>query len=343
MKKILVLIFILSLTINSNAQTTLTSRDSINVFYDSLLTILKSDYLYKDKVNWPTVELETKNALLEYNDFKSSFTHITSLFDKIKATHCTIFYQDNEYRSTSTSFTENDFSEQWLKKYVTTPAFEVKVIDNNYGYILIPGMNVLDNSSVNIQKLAQPMYDQIATIKNTHQLKGWIIDLRFNTGGLCHPMLLSLYDFLGDNTIYGSLDINKKLFLTVRMKNGKYYDNDQYVSCIIPKGKKLTKTNVAVIVGKVTGSSGEITAIAFKGRKNTIFIGEPTGGQTTTNDERKLPFGIVMALTVGYDCDRNKIGYEKITPDALITKQDNFENLLDDKNIQEAIKWMNKK
>lgn len=253
------------------------------------------------------------------------------------------FYKDDQYASTFHGPTEKDFTEQWINKYVTAPTFEAKVIDNNLGYILMSGMNFLDISHENIHNLAQPMYDQIAKIKSEHKIKGWIIDLRFNTGGNVYPMLLALYDFLGDNTVYGMLDINKKLVLTVKLKNGKYFENVENISHINPKGKKMTKTKVAIITGIATGSSGEITAMSFKGRDNTIFIGEPTGGKTTTNDNRELPFGAVMALTVGYDCDRNQHYYDKIIPDVAISKQDNFENLLLDKNIQEAIKWMNKK
>ena len=343
MRKIIGLIFILSLTLNLNAQTNLTSKDSITVFYDSLFNILKSDYLYKKDFNWTTLENETRNNLKQFSDFKGSLAQTTVLFDKIKATHCQIFYNNTAYTATSNGPTEKDFNEQWINKYVTNPSFEVKVIDNKYGYILMPGMNFTDISAENIQKLAQPMYDQIAKIKNSKKLQGWIIDLRFNIGGNCHPMLLALYDFLGDNMVYGSLNINKKLFVSVKMKNGKYFENEEYISKIIPKGNKMTKNKVAVIIGKATGSSGEITAMSFKGRKNTIFIGEPTGGATTTNVDRNLPFGIIMALTVGYDCDRNKIGYERIVPDIVTSKQDNFENLLEDKNIQEAMKWINKK
>lgn len=99
---------------------------------------------------------------------------------------------------------------------------------------------------------------------------------------------------------------------------------------------------MAVITGIYTGSSGEVTALAFKGRANTIFIGENTYGATTSNQVPTLSFGITLALTVGYDTDRNGVYYEKIVPDILVQKQDNFENLLEDKNIQEAIKYFSK-
>ncbi|MDZ7876951.1 MAG: S41 family peptidase [Saprospiraceae bacterium] len=343
MKKIIGLIFSFSLTFSLNAQTNLTSKDSINVFYDSLFTKLKSDYLYKKEVDWTDVENEIRSNLTQFTNFDNSLSQTTVLFDKIKATHCTLFYKDTSYTVTYNGPTNEDFSEQWINKWVTQPAFEVKVIDNKYGYILMPGIMFTEVSAEIIHNTAQPMYDQIAEIKSKQKLSGWIIDLRFNIGGNIHPMLLALYDFLGDGKMYGTLDINKKLIATAKIKKGKYFDDAEYVSYIVPKGKKMTKSKVALITGIVTASSGEITAIAFKNRKKTIFIGEPTAGQTTTNDFLELPFGVKMAITVGYDCDKNEKFYEKIIPDILLSKKDNFDNLLLDKNIMEAIKWMNEK
>lgn len=83
--------------------------------------------------------------------------------------------------------------------------------------------------------------------------------------------------------------------------------------------------------------------MAFKGRKRVLFIGEKTTGMTTSNDKRELPFDCYMALTVGYDCDRNGTFYEELVPDIQITKEDNFENLLTDKNIQAALQFFRKK
>lgn len=100
---------------------------------------------------------------------------------------------------------------------------------------------------------------------------------------------------------------------------------------------------MAIITNIATASSGEVTALAFKGRENTIFIGEDTNGATTANSVRPLPFGAYMALTVGYDSDRNGDFYEKIIPDVQIIKKDNFDNLLLDGNIQEGIKYFEQK
>ena len=105
----------------------------------------------------------------------------------------------------------------------------------------------------------------------------------------------------------------------------------------------MDKSKVAVLISGLTASSGEVTALAFKGRSNTIFIGEKTLGKTTSNMVVTLPFDARMPLSIGYDCDRNGIYYQQIIPDVVVSKQDNFDDLLQDKNIQEAIQFFTKK
>lgn len=342
MKRILVIIVVLGLTYNSTAQKLKTSRDSIDVFYNKLFSVMKTGYLYKDSVNWLEIESKVRQNLNQYSDFKSSLKEVTDFFDFAKADHCKIYYNNAAFSGTNHGPTTKDFSDQWVKKFTKNPIFEAKVLDNEIGYILMPGMLLEDNSSKNIHNLSQPMYDAINKIKSTNNIKGWIIDLRFNTGGNCRPMLLALYDFLGDNNVWGYIDINGKQISKTNLKKGNYMDNSKKVSYIKPKGELLDKAKVAVITNIATGSSGEVTALAFKGRENTIFIGEKTNGKTTTNVNIDLPFGAYMTLTVGYDCDRNWKFHAQIIPDILISRQDNFDDLLLDKNIREAIKYISK-
>ena len=81
-------------------------------------------------------------------------------------------------------------------------------------------------------------------------------------------------------------------------------DKDKTTSYINPKEELLDKVRVAVITNMATGSSGEVTALAFKGRRNTIFIGEKTHGAMIANVRRNLSFGAFIALTTSYECDR---------------------------------------
>ncbi|WP_326981701.1 S41 family peptidase [Chryseobacterium sp. MYb264] len=339
LKRIAIVFSVIGLSVSIKAQRAKTSKDSIQIFYRQLFSDLKKSYVDRKSVDWKLVESETNEHLKEYDHFMSSLEEIKVLFGKINATHCIIMKGENRYALKSDIPSKDKMSEQFISKFNTKPGFEVKVIDGEYGYILMPSISSLDQTSDKIRKIAQPLYDQIAETKINNKLKGWIVDLRFNTGGNSEPMLLALYDFLGDHEVWGTLDSDRKAGDKIKLSKGAYIYNGKKNSEIIPKGELLDQTKVAVITGLLTASSGEVTALAFKGRPHTIMIGETTLGYTTSNILTKLPFNFDMALTVGYDTDRNGIFYEKIVPDIAVTKGDNFENLLMDKNIQEAIKF----
>ena len=338
-KKSMVLLFILMLSLNVNAQKYSSSQDSIKVFYDALFNTLKEGYLYKDKVNWQTIQTETFSNLAKYTDFKNSLNEIKPLFSKIGADHCTIIYQGNAYNILAV-YEPAIFSDQWKKKYATKPEFEVKLIDGKYGYILIPALKFSDTKPRNVNKIAQQLYDHIAIFKKKNETEGWIIDLRFNTGGNSWPMLLALYDFLGDNKIASTLDVDKKLIKTTSLSKGEYQTDSKKIFQIKPNGKLLDHAKVALITGVVTASSGEVVAMAFKGRPNSILIGENSAGFTSANYGVGLPFGTLMTLTKEYNSDRNGNYYDKLVPDIAVSKQDNFDDLMADQNIQEAIKFI---
>lgn len=342
MRKLFILLGICGLSFHVNAQKITTSQDSIKVFYDKLLGMLQSDYIHTKKVDWKTVGNETLQNIKKYNDFKSSLKETETLFGTIGATHCKVIYENKVYGVTLKASTDN-LSEQWKEKYATKPGFEVKILEGKFGYILMPGIKSFDFSPENTHKTAQPMYDQIAGVKAKNKLEGWIIDLRFNTGGNSAPMLLALYDFLGDNDIWGTVGTNKKQKSKVRLEKGNYLNNSKKTSFINSAGELLDKTKVAVITGPLTASSGEVTALGFKGRDNTIFIGEKTFGMTTANVDVALPFSSTLILSVAFDTDRFGNYYEQIIPDIAVSKQDNFNDLSADKNIQEAINFIAKK
>jgi carboxyl-terminal processing protease len=52
-----------------------------------------------------------------------------------------------------------------------------------------------------------------------------------------------------------------------------------------------------VLIGPITASSGEMTAIAFIGRKNVRLFGNATAGFTSANRTYQLNDGALLALT----------------------------------------------
>lgn len=340
LNKLLIFLCVFCLTVSISAQKIKTSQDSINVFYDKVFKSLEVGYLHKKDYDWKKLKAETFRNLENAEDFRSSLKEVKVLFEKIGADHSKVMYSGKNYGS-AVNIDWSNFSQQWMAKFASKPKFEAKILDDKYGYILMPNISSDDFSSENIHKIAQPLYDKIASLK-TAELEGWIVDLRFNTGGNAAPMLLALYDLLGDNVIWKTLDSDQRIS-SAQLNKGVYGQGEKRPPYITPSGRLIEKSRVAIITGGLTASSGEVTALAFKGRPHTIFIGEKTLGKTTSNMVVDLPFNAKMSLSIGYDCDRNGNYYEKLTPDITVSKQDVFDDLLNDKNIQEAILFIEKK
>lgn len=139
---------------------------------------------------------------------------------------------------------------------------------------------------------------------------GWVVDLRRDTGGSMLPMLSGLHPLLGDQPL-GSF---------------RYADGHRYsfgvanrYDKVLPQGPALEHAAVAVLLGPHTASSGEVVAVAFRGRPNTRSFGLPTAGLSTGNAVFALPDGSMIVLTTAVDVDRTGHAYgDKLTPDHTV-------------------------
>ena len=97
---------------------------------------------------------------------------------------------------------------------------------------------------------------------------------------------------------------------------------------------------IAVLIDQATASSGEALTISFKGRANTIFIGQHTRGLSTNNESIKLADGAVLYLTTSAEADRNHVLYEcGIAPDTTVEQGDIPLGDKSDPCVKAALKW----
>lgn len=337
MQKLLLVFFLMS-TSTCLAQERST-KDSITVFYDSLIYQLKTRYLHAQSTNWEAVEPIREQAL-QAGSFGESLTYCTALFDTINGEHLNLFSPYGWYKwSKGREYSREEFSDHFLTKFESQPGFEVKVLDNRYGYILMPGMLMIDLPQDSIDLEAQHMYDQIMEVTKAYAIEGWVIDLRFNIGGNVFPMLAALYHLLGDHLVFLSLNKDSSVKEVAMLDGGTVYDNRKKMAAIISHTKADTLVPVALITGILTASSGELVAVSFTGREHVKIIGESTAGMLTGNSLTQLPFDIKLTLTSGYLANR-KAQYEPyITPDIAIVRRANFEDLMQDPNVIEAIRF----
>ncbi len=167
---------------------------------------------------------------------------------------------------------------------------------------------------------AQGLQSMISN-KDNDSLLGWVIDLRGNTGGDMWPMLTGLGPLLGDSIIGHFKDPDEK-YIKWKYYDGKtLIDNEKIIATSDPYDIKNKNPKIVVWINKMTASSGEAVAIAFKGKSNTYFIGEPTCGLTTANQSYIFSDGSKLVLTVASFADRNMNEYSCIEPDTLIVNE----------------------
>jgi carboxyl-terminal processing protease len=185
----------------------------------------------------------------------------------------------------------------------------------------------------------------VADLDKSHPA-GWIVDLRGNVGGNMWPMLAGIGPLLGESDNLG------EFFKLDSHSTWKYRDG---VAAEIEGGKesaypavagapyKLTGTpEVAVLIDRDTGSSGEAIAIAFRGRPNTRFFGEHTQGSSTVNDVIELSDGASLWLTIGVDADRMGKRYTAgLDPDEEIHPAKQMSADDQDPVLQGALRWLN--
>lgn len=321
-----------------------TFKDSVNTLYDKLFEELEENYLHADKVDWPSVKSYIKKEALKSATFQESLATSVKLFDTVQGNHLLLFAEKDWYKSTlGKQLAKDDFNQSLLDAYSNSKGFETKVIDNHYGYIFIPGMLLKDATQEELDQAAQKIYDAVLKVDKSNDLKGWIIDLRLNIGGNSNVMLSGLYHLLGNGTVLLDLDSNKNVKTLTSFVDGVLYHNHKVINTIETTSEPKAKIPVALISGILTNSAGEFVLLGFRGRENTSIIGEESYGSTTANDLYELPFGIKAAITESYGTDRSAQFTKTVVPDIEVIKQTNFEDLLVDKNIIEAIRFIESK
>ena len=191
----------------------------------------------------------------------------------------------------------------------------VEVRDGGVGYVSIGRYS--GNIGEQADRYATSLAHRLAA--DLPSACGWIVDLRLDSGGNMWPMIGGLAPLLGDGAV-GSFVYRDGTVETWELLEGVAYWDGQPMT-VFDVSAPETQRPVAVLVGHGTASSGEATAVAFQGRENTRFFGEPTAGLTTSNEPLFLADGAMMALTMSVFADRTGVSYGQgisVEPDEMI-------------------------
>jgi hypothetical protein len=138
---------------------------------------------------------------------------------------------------------------------------------------------------------------------------GWVVDLRLDTGGNMYPMVAGLGPLIGEGLAGRFID-------PVGVGSTWSYQAGRAGSVQVTDPYQLRRPSppIAVLYGSWTASSGEATAISFRGLPNTRSFGTPTRGLSTGNSTFRLSDGALLVLTTVTMGDRTGRYYGGVIP-----------------------------
>ena len=194
------------------------------------------------------------------------------------------------------------------------------LLDKNIGYLRLTSFN--ENSSQQIKK-------RIADFDKEKNLKGYILDLRNNPGGLL-SQAIKITDFFLDN---GEI---------VSTKGRKSSENRRWFA---KEGDLTDGKPIIVLINYGSASASEIVAGALKDHKRAIILGDRSYGKGSVQSIIPLRNDGAIRLTIAkyYLPSGTSISEVGVTPDIQVDEENNDFKIKTetDNQLNYAIKLLN--
>lgn len=286
-------------------------------YIEDFKNIVQKNSIFSDKIDWQKIN--------------NNIEILSKGMESVEDTDIALYYILKNLKKVGDKHSFIESKENFEKRKVSNPKGiepEYQLINNNIGYIMVPGFNSANKEIAN--NFAEKIQNMIKKLDSENNIKGWVVDLRKNTGGNMYPMIAGLGSLVGEGNLGYFVAKNRKD--TWKYENGKM---GSYQYTIPPKINSSDK-KIAILIGKKTRSSGEATAIAFIGKNNVKLFGQPSGGFTSANRSFRLSDGKSIALAVSFEMDRTGKEYRsEIIPDVIIKPDANK-----DLDLETAQKWI---
>ena len=209
-----------------------------------------------------------------------------------------------------------------IRKIIEVQSVSSKIIseEKNIGYIRLKSFN--ENSDNQFLK-------SVKKFEKNSKIKGYVIDLRNNPGGLLTQAINITDFFLDDGEI-------------VSTKGRKISETRKFFA---RKGDEIKGKPIVVLINNGSASASEIFAGALKDHKRAIILGENSYGKGSVQSIIPLRNGGGMRLTISkyYLPSGKSISEVGVTPDILVEEVGNdFKiNSEKDNQLNYAIKLFN--
>jgi len=206
------------------------------------------------------------------------------------------------------------------REIIQIQSVKSELIDNNIGYIRLTSFN--ENSSEQIK-------NNVNKLNKNKELKGYILDLRNNPGGLL-SQAIKISDFFLEN---GEIVSTKSRKIS---ENRKWFAN---------KGDITGGKTLIVLINYGSASASEIVAGALKDHKRAIILGENSYGKGSVQSIIPLKNKGAIRLTIAkyYLPSGKSISKVGVTPDIEIMEgSEDFKfNSETDNQLKFALKLLN--
>jgi len=203
---------------------------------------------------------------------------------------------------------------------VQSVSSEIKGKEKNLGYIRLKSFN--ENSD-------KQFLESLKEFEKKSKVKGYVLDLRNNPGGLL-TQAISITDFFLDD---GEI---------VSTKGRKISETRKFFA---RKGDEINGKPIVVLINNGSASAAEIFAGALKDHKRAIILGENSYGKGSVQSIIPLKNGGGMRLTISkyYLPSGKSISEVGVTPDIYVEEEGNDFLINSDKDNQlnYAIKLFN--
>lgn len=192
----------------------------------------------------------------------------------------------------------------------------VELLENNIAYIQLVTFG---------EDTAADLKNKIEELKEKNDLKGVILDLRNNGGGVVDESL-KIADFF--------VDKDKTLLITKSKKDEEEVEKS--------KTDKLLDMPVVILTNEYTASASEILAGALKDNLDCTIVGTNTYGKGVIQVFRELNDGSALKITISeyFTPNHNEINKKGIKPDIEIQLESGSD---EDVQLQKAIETLKSK
>jgi len=207
-----------------------------------------------------------------------------------------------------------------VREIIQIQSVKADLLEKNIGYIRLTSFN--ENSDTQVEK-------QIKELEKNKNVKGYILDLRNNPGGLL-SQAIKISDFFLDN---GEI---------VSTKSRKASENRKWFA---KKGDLTNGKLLIVLINYGSASASEIVAGALKDHKRAILLGENSFGKGSVQSIIPLKNDGAIRLTIAkyYLPSGKSISEVGVSPDIEIAEEtDEFRIKTEtDNQLNYAIKLLN--